>query len=285
MPPAQPPAPRPDAAAPADHGRPGLASTLRFLSTLLATSVKESFANRGSFWIQAVGMFVNDVIWIAVWAIFFARFERLGGWTLNDMVALYAVTAGAVGLAVITGAGVRDLARTITEGSLDVFLVQPKPVLLHALGSKTSAAGWGDLANCVLLLGVTGQWSLASAPWVVVGAVLGAAVFLAIGVIVHSLAFWLGSMQVLARQVWEFTITFSLYPESIFPGALRVLLYTAIPAAFIGWFPSGLVRSFSLGGLAWGVTGAVVFPVVATVVFHLGLRRYASGSRVEVRAG
>ncbi len=274
------------AASPAvPRARPGLASTLRFLRALVATSLKESFANRGSFWIQAVGMFVNDVIWIAVWAIFFARFEHLAGWTLHDMVALYAVTAGAVGIAVITGAGVRDLARTIAEGSLDVFLVQPQPALLHAVGSKTSAAGWGDLANCVLLLAVTGQWSLAAAPWVVVGALAGAVVFLSIGVIVHSLAFWLGSMQVLARQVWEFTITFSLYPESIFPGALRVLLYTAIPAAFIGWFPSGLVRAFSLEGLAWCLAGAVVFPVVAAVVFHLGLRRYASGSRVEVRAG
>lgn len=279
------PAATPTASPAASRARPGLASTLRFLRALVATSLKESFANRGAFWIQAVGMFVNDVIWIAVWAIFFARFEHLAGWTLHDMVALYAVTAGAVGIAVITGAGVRDLARTIAEGSLDVFLVQPQPALLHAVGSKTSAAGWGDLANCVLLLAVTGQWSLAAAPWVVVGALAGAAVFLSIGVIVHSLAFWLGSMQVLARQVWEFTITFSLYPESIFPGALRVLLYTAIPAAFIGWFPSGLVRSFSLSGLAWCLAGAVVFPVVAAVVFHLGLRRYASGSRVEVRAG
>jgi len=275
--------PRP-AAAPVPP-RPGLASTARFLGALLGTSVKESFANRGSFWIQAVGMFLNDVIWIAVWGIFFARFDHLGGWTFDDMVALYAVTAGAVGLAVITGAGVRDLARTITEGSLDVFLVQPKPVLLHALGSKTSAAGWGDLANCVLLLAVTGQGRLAAVPWVIVGAMAGAVVFLSIGVIVHSLAFWLGSMQVLARQVWAFTITFSLYPESIFPGALRVLLYTAIPAAFIGWFPSGLVRAFSLEGLAWCLGGAVVFPLAAAAVFHLGLRRYASGNRVEVRAG
>ena len=265
--------------------RPGLASTLGFLGALLATSVKESFANRGSFWIQAAGMFVNDVIWIAVWGIFFARFDHLGGWSLHDMVALYAVTAGAVGLAVITGAGVRDLARTITEGSLDVFLVQPRPALLHAIGSKTSAAGWGDLASCVALLVATGQWRLEAVPWVVVGSVAGAIVFLAFGVLVHSLAFWLGSMQVLARQVWEFTITFSLYPESIFPGALRVLLYTAVPAAFIGWFPSGLVRAFSLEGLAWCLAGAVVFPVAAAVVFHLGLRRYASGHRVDVRAG
>ncbi len=281
---ASPAAPSP-AAAPSAPPRPGLASTARFLATLLGTSVKESFANRGSFWIQAVGMFVNDVIWIAVWGIFFARFERLGGWTFNDMVALYAVTAGAVGLAVILGAGVRDLARTIAEGGLDVFLVQPKPVLLHALGSKTSAAGWGDLANCVLLLVVTGQARLEAVPWIVVGAVAGGAVFLAIGVIVHSLAFWLGSMQVLARQIWEFTITFSLYPESIFPGALRVLLYTAIPAAFIGWFPSGLVRAFSLEGLAWCLGGAVAFPLAAATIFHFGLRRYASGHRIEVRAG
>lgn len=262
---------------------PGLRSTLRFLRALVSTSVRESFAHRASFWIQAAGMLVNNLIWIAMWWIFFQRFETLGGWGLDDLVALYAVTAGAVGLSVILGAGVRELARTITEGQLDVVLVQPKPALLHAVAGKTSAAGWGDLASAVLLLALTGR-SLAVAPWVVVGAVTGGIVFVSFGVLVHSLAFWLGSMQVLARQVWEFTITFALYPEGIFPGALRVLLYTAIPAAFIGWFPSGLVRDLSVGGLLACLAGAVVFPLAATAVFHLGLRRYASGHRIDVRA-
>lgn len=261
-----------------------LRTTARFLSALVATSVKESFANRASFWIQAVGMFVNDAIWIAVWWIFFQRFERLAGWTLTDMVALYAVTANAVGLAVIAGAGVRDLARTIAEGGLDVFLVQPKPALLHAVASKTSASGWGDLVNGFALLALTGLLRLDTLPWIVLGSVTGAVVFLSAGVMFHSLAFWVGGMQTLARQLWEFTITFTLYPERIFPGGIRLLLYTAVPAAFVGWFPSGLLRSLSAEGAVACVASAVVFPVLATVLFHLGLRRYASGNRVDVRA-
>jgi len=262
-----------------------IATTLRFLRALIATSLKEAFANRAAFWLQAGFMLLNDLIWMTIWWIFFARFERLGGWTLRDMTALYAMVAGSVGLSVIFGGGVRELARTIAEGSLDVFLSQPKPVLLHALGSRTSSSGWGDLANCVLLLGIAGYLRWDVVPMILVGTLAGAIVFLSIGVIVHSLAFWAGSVQTLARQAWEFVITFSLYPDTIFHGALRLLLFTAIPAAFVGWFPSGLVRAFTVEGLLAAVGGAVVFPVVALLVFHAGLRRYASGNRIDVRAG
>lgn len=264
---------------------PSLRSTARFLATLIATSVKESFSNRASFWIQAVGMFLQDALWLAVWWVFFQRFPSLGGWGLADMVALYAVTAGAGGLALVAGAGVRDLGRLVVEGGLDVFLVQPQPALLHAVAGKTSASGWGDLGNCVLLLAVTGQLSPGTVPLVLVGATTGALVFLAFGVLAQSLAFWAPSTPTVARQAWDFVITFALYPETIFPGALRVLLYTAVPAAFVGWFPSGLVRSFSWTGLLACVGSAVAFPLAASAVFRLGLRRYASGNRVEVRAG
>ena len=57
-----------------------------------------------------------------------------------------------------------------------------------------------------------------------------------------------------------------------------------ITAAFVGWFPSGLVRQFTWSGLGWTLAGAAAFPLAATLVFHLGLRRYASGNRLEVRA-
>jgi ABC-2 type transport system permease protein len=261
------------------------ASTLRFLRALIATSLKESFANRAAFWLQAGFMLLNDLIWMATWWVFFARFDRLGGWTLVDMTVLYAMVAGAVGLSVVFGGGVRELARSIAEGGLDAFLAQPKPVLLHALGSRTSSSGWGDLANCVLLLGLAGALRWETLPWIVVGTLAGAVVFLSIGVIVHSLAFWAGSIQTLARQAWEFVISFSLYPDTIFHGALRVLLFTGIPAAFVGWFPSGLVRAFTVEGLLWTLAGATVFPIAAFAVFHAGLRRYASGNRIDVRAG
>lgn len=259
-------------------------STLRFLRALLATNLKASFALRGAFWMQAVFMLANDLIFFTVWWIFFARFESIGGWRLPDMMRLYAVLAGAFGAAVVLGGGVRELARTISDGDLDAFLTQPKHPLVHVVASKTNAAGWGDLANCALLLSLSGTVTLASIPLVLVAVAAGAVVFVSVGVLFHSAAFWLGPVQTLARQMWEFLITFACYPDTLFAGGLRVLLFTALPAAFVGWLPAGLVADFTWGRLAGVVLGALGFAALAVLVFHAGLRRYASGNRFGVRA-
>ena len=46
--------------------------TLRFTRALIATNLKASFALRGSFWIQAAFMVMNNLIFFSVWWIFFS---------------------------------------------------------------------------------------------------------------------------------------------------------------------------------------------------------------------
>jgi ABC-2 type transport system permease protein len=106
----------------------------------------------------------------------------------------------------------------------------------------------------------------------------------ATGVLFHATAFWLGPVNSLARQAWEFLITFSVYPHTIYGGVLRLLLFTALPAGFVGFLPVELVRRFEWTTLAALVGGSLVYAVLAVVVFRLGLRRYESGNRFGVRA-
>ncbi len=260
-----------------------LAHTLRFLRALLATNLKASFALRGAFWLQVVFMAMNDVVWLAVWWIFFARFPEIGGWKLPDFMVLHGVLATAFGVVVVLAGGVRELARSIHEGDLDVFLTQPKPVLLHVVASKTRASGWGDVAYGILVIALSGRAGAGAILPALVGIVCSATVFLSTGILVHSLAFWLGSIQTVARQAWDFLIVFAGYPDTIFSGALRLVLYTLIPAAFVSWFPSSLVRDFSWPGLGMAVAGAFLYGAVSLLVFHRGLIRYASGNRLSVR--
>ena len=65
-----------------------------------------------------------------------------------------------------------------------------------------------------------------------------------------------GRIDSLVRQLWDFLVTFSIYPRPLFAGALKVLLFTVIPAGFIGYLPVEIFRSFSLGGLAAAIGGA-----------------------------
>ena len=263
--------------------RPRLRPTLRFTAALVAMNLKSSFALRGAFWLQAAFMAANNVLFFVFWWIFFDRFEEIRGWRIGDMAALYGIVASGFGTAVVFAGGIRDLARQIADGDLDAFLTQPKSPLLHAAGSGTHASGWGDIASGLGFLVLSGFVEWRTLPLAAVAVLCSAVVFTASGVLLHSLAFWLGRVEALARQLWEFLVTFSLYPRPLFSGALALLLFTLIPAGFIGYLPVELLRGYTAVGLLAAVGGAAAYAVLAKLVFAAGLRRYESGNRFGVR--
>ena len=261
-----------------------LRAELSFAAALLATSVRATLALRAAFWLQAGFMVANNLLYFATWWIFFARFRDVGGWQLRDLAALFGVVAAGWGTAGVLAGGVRELARQITEGELDAFLTQPKSVLLQSVSARSRASGFGDVVSGLVLIYASGLVDLWSLPLVVVAVALSATTFLATGVILHASAFWLDRSESLAMSLWEFMIPFSSYPPTLFSGALRIVLFTVIPAGFIGFLPVGLLRAFSPGDLALACAGALAYAALAVGVFRRGLRHYESGSRWSVRA-
>ena len=112
--------------------------------------------------------------------------------------------------------------------------------------------------------------------------VASALIFVACGIVFFSLAFWLGKTETLSRQLWELLITFSLYPEPLFGGMLRLLLFTLLPAGFVGYVPARLAQHPSFGQALLLAAVAATYLTIAVAVFDRGLKRYSSGSRFGV---
>jgi len=201
----------------------------------------------------------------------------LGGWGLKDVMYLWALGPACFGLAHVVAGNVRQLGRMIVEGDLDVYLLQPKDPLLHALVSRTDVSAWGDLAyGFVLLPFVTldpFQWALFT-----LFAVTGAFVLVGFFALVQSLAFWLGSVEGLAGAATEFILSFSLYPETVFPQPMRWVFYSLVPAGFLAFLPLRVLKDAQWIWLPVVVVAAAVFALAAWVVFGAGLRRYESGN-------
>ncbi len=253
--------------------------TLRFHRALFVTNLKTALSNRASFWMNVGFMFLNDAIWFCIWFVFFARFPTIGGFALADMALLQGVLATGFGLGVVVAAGTRELARTIAEGDLDTFLLQPKPPLAHVIASKTMASGFGDLAYGVALVATFADVRGMAWAWLPVAILAGTVVFVSFGILMHSVAFWAGHFQALAKQANEILITVTGYPDVLYGGAVRVALFTILPAGLLAWMPARLVREPSLANLGAVVGGAVALAALAVFVFRRGLRRYESGSR------
>ncbi|MFQ5422335.1 MAG: ABC-2 family transporter protein, partial [Anaerolineae bacterium] len=113
-------------------------------------------------------------------------------------------------------------------------------------------------------------------------AVLAGLIFVGYSILTGSLAFFLGNAQYTSQQLTNALLTFTLYPNTLFSGVTRTLLYTLLPSAFIGAVPVEIVRTRN-GWLVLALLGAViVIWSVATAVFYAGLRRYESGSAINV---
>ena len=255
---------------------------LSFARALVVINLKAAAALRGAFAMQVVFMILNNATFFVFWWALMRRVPDLRGWQLGDIEVLFGIVAAGFGLTVTFAGGVRHLSRLIDEGELDTLLTQPKPVLLHALGLRFHPSGLGDVLSGVAFLAWSGQVSWRATPLVLLAIATSALVFLACGIVFHSLAFWAGNVETVARQLSELLITFALYPEPLFGGALRLVLFTLLPAGFVGYVPAHLAQRPTLGLAALASTAAIVYLIVAVVLFERGLKRYASGSRFTV---
>lgn len=255
---------------------------LKFLSSLWKTNLAAAMEYRAAFISQSVGMILNDGVYFVVWIIFFKRFENINGWELADMFIVFGVAASAFGLAGMLFGNAFNLGEIIVRGRLDYYLSLPRPVLLHVLASRTVPSGFGDFLYGFLSYIASGQFSLDGLGRFVLSILLATAVFVAFLVIVQSLAFWIGTGGTFTILATNAMISFALYPITIFNNAAKVILFLVIPAAFMGALPAGFVKAFSWPTLGWMALGAAGFLAFAVFLFHLGLRRYESGSAIQV---
>ncbi|SFK73887.1 ABC-2 type transport system permease protein [Paenibacillus sp. 1_12] len=238
---------------------------------------------RISFMLTAGMMVVNNIVWILFWGLYFQRFQVVNGWSLQDVMMMWAVSAGGFGLSAVLFGNAYRLASLISSGQLDVFLSQPKPVLLHILISRMSVSAIGDVLFALIVYGVFGDTTLMGIFKFALALLITLLIFIFFVVIVQSLAFFIGNAEGIGQQVFNGLLAFSTYPTGIFSGWGKLILFTIIPAGFISYLPIGLLRSME-PLFVWQAIGvAVGLAIAGTAFFYYGLKKYSSGNSMGMR--
>jgi len=253
-----------------------------FLFELWKTNLSSAMEYRANFISQVVGMIINDGIYFVFWLLFFDRFKVVRGWGMSDMVLLFAIITTGYGLAFVCFGNAMNLAELIAQGRLDYYLALPRDVLLHALASRSILSAWGDLTFGLLAFLFTGRFTLPEIALWLLASVCSGAVLVSSFAIFGCLSFWLGNASVLAVQAQNAILTLALYPRDIFEGAVRFLMLTLIPAAFVGAIPLDVVRRLDWTALLGLMAFAIGITLLMRLVFYTGLRRYESGSAINV---
>jgi ABC-2 type transport system permease protein len=255
---------------------------LKFLLAIWKTNLLSAMEYRAAFLTQAIGMMLNDFMYFIIWIIFFDRFKEVRGWGVHDMFLTYGVLASSFGLVSLFFGNAFNLSDIISKGRLDYYLSMPRPVLLHAVASRMIASGMGDFTYGFVSYGLSGYFSWDGLLRFILATVLAATVFAAFLILIQSLAFWLGIMSNLSALALNAMLTFGIYPITLFDNYAKFMLFTIIPAAFMGAVPADFIRTFTWQSLLELLAGAIVFLWIAIAVFRAGLLRYESGSAIQV---
>lgn len=113
----------------------------------------------------------------------------------------------------------------------------------------------------------------------------GALIMTDFALLMGSLTFWFVRAEMLGSNIVASAITFATYPDGIFHGVSRFLLYNIIPVGMAIYHPVHIMIAFNVRKLL-AVLGYLVFLSAAAVfVFYRGLRRYSSSSLMQSGRG
>jgi ABC-2 type transport system permease protein len=255
----------------------------RLIWTYFKFNLSASMEYRGSFLMQFFGMVLNNASFAVFWWVVFSRVQSVQGYTFEDVMFIWALASSSFGIANVIFGNINNITNTIINGSLDTYLLQPKDVYINLLCSRTSVSAWGDLAYgyivIFLVYGFQPLQILGFTGFVILGGLLmGSIVATA-----ETLTFFVGNSSSISRLVTAFLLTFTIYPESIFKGVARYIVYTLLPAGFIVFVPLRLMKLFSWQMLLVLLLVDAGYVLFAYWLFRIGLKRYESGNLITTK--
>ncbi|MGW0467522.1 ABC transporter permease [Streptomyces sp. NPDC003027] len=267
--------------------RTGVAEAWRTYRMVAAMWIRSTMTYRASFALTVFSSFTVTFFDFVVILLMFGQVRGLGGFTFAEVAFLYGMTGTSFGIADLTMGSLQRMGRRVRDGSLDIFLMRPAPVIAQVAADQFALRRLGRVAQGLLVL-VWGllildvEWTAVKALLLPVTIVCGALIFSALMVIGASMVFW---AQDAAEVTNAFTYggnTLLQYPPSIFAQELvRGVIYV-VPLAFVNWLPALYIlgREAPAGVPGWA---AFASPLVAAVccglaglAWRAGLRSYRS---------
>jgi len=253
----------------------------KFVWEYFKVNLQSAMEYRVNFLTQMIFMFLNDVIWVIFWFIFFSKFPLVNNWGFSDLMTMMIVITTSWGLVGMFFGNFRYLADIIREGQLDFYLTLPREELSHMLVSKSKFDAFGDVLFGVVLAILF--IPLAKVPLLIALLLISGVIIISFAIILGSLSFYIGSAVEAANQGLMGILSIASYPFSAFEGYTKFILLTLIPAGFITGVPVDLLKHFNLGWFLLSILCAAILFIIALIIFKVGVKRYESGNLINVR--
>ncbi|MDD3182128.1 MAG: ABC-2 family transporter protein [Alphaproteobacteria bacterium] len=253
-----------------------LVKRMDYIRALIGANMKSYAPDKKRLLIMSLFMMIQNSMFFAFWVILFGSVKELRGWRLEELARMYGLVASAVGLSLFFCNGARSIAYRIQDGTLDSFIAKPRHVLPALLLSSSSPASLGDIFYGPLLWACFANLTFTEVITLSFLTLNAAVLFTALTVILFSISFWLKNNVRFPDQMFEVLVMMTSNIVHGQPLAVRVVLFTVIPTAFVNYLPVEIVRTFDPVLLAVVIVASLFYGYLAIITFNAGLRRYVN---------
>lgn len=238
--------------------------------------------NKTTFITNIIFMILNNASFIIQWIILYSLKENVGGYTFKQVLLLWGLSAGTYGVSRFFFKKAFSLSDTINSGKLDAYLVQPKNVLLSVITSEVEVSALGDILYAYIMLFIYG-FTIPRFLLFTIFCIGGGIILTAVSVILSSLSFWFQKTDIIADTGNSLMTSFSTYPDGIFKGVAKILLFTLIPVGIANYIPVHILSNFNLDLTCIFIVVTILFIMFAYFLFYKGLKRYSSSNLMSAR--
>lgn len=283
----------PSVPAPAPAGPPAagrlslLRDGVRAYGLIAAMGIRSQLTYRLSFAATTLGNLGATVFDFVTILLMFSQVHALGGFSLPEVAFLYGTSTTAFGLTDLAMGSTERIGSRVRDGTLDVLLLRPAPVLAQVAADRFALRRVGRIAQGGAVLGYALaatdiDWSPTRVALVPLMVLSGALIFGAVFVVGAAFQFWAQDVAEVQSAFTYGGTTLLQYPPGLFAKDLVRGATFVVPLAFVNWFPALYVlgRPLPLGLPDWV---AFLAPAVAAVccaaaglVWRLGIRSYRS---------
>ena len=253
---------------------------------MVGASIRAQIQYRYAFFMNILGWAMSYAGTAVTMWVMLHSFESLEGWTLWELIFLFALAVLSWGACVLFFFHFRSLDQYILNGTFDRFLVRPIHPFFHFMAMKFDIGAFGQLLFSIAAVSIAYhqlQLNWTYAQWgVFLGAVIGGT-FIQGGILVliSALAFWTTRSERFYWVVMFPAKSMMNYPLTLYPRILQWIVIFVLPFAFVNYLPALLLlgKSHPVFSSYWGSLSAMVGLVFFWICFRiwmLGLDRYKS---------
>ncbi|HLY27784.1 MAG TPA: ABC-2 family transporter protein [Aggregatilineales bacterium] len=254
--------------------------TLRYYARIYllieAQYIKARLQYRADFIISSIGMACSYAVGIITFWVLFTTIPNLAGWSLNELLFMYAFYLLSVTPLQVFFDNIWSLRIKVRDGSFIRYYFRPLNMMFYYVSEVFDIKGLVQFVLGVIVLVYASvqlhlQWTLPQTGLFVVMLLSASLVMISIMVIAASASFWIiDSFPVLALA---FKLReFAPYPVTIFDGFFRVVFTYIVPLGFVAFYPAQLfLRPGEASPVVWAS------PLVGIALFALAYQVWSRG--------